>query len=338
MPPPRYTSLRTKTELAAANRGFLDALKADANKRAKQTIGTPGGSSLLDTWYAPETDLWVAPDILHNRTWNALGNGDPFSFAKVAPTLEINFPLVHGSSTTAGCALRDDHGVTCFAHTGGVAGGKKGVGKSAFLTYHPLTERVLVDGKAKDLYLLGDLSAPDALAANVSDFARAVADFKAGVDSGQRTPAEDPSFQPEFEGTTEYEVSGTTRVATYTHGRVVNRLYQELKRRRVVAHRTRAVDLFSRPSVTQRGVIFEVKTSTDTQALYTCVGQLVLNAPDDEWKKVAVVPAPVPGSVHARLTAVGVTVLPYDPGPRPLFPTIDALLSSLRAEPLRRGQ
>lgn len=329
---PTYQTLRSKGDLKRANDGFLKALTKRATKPRVHAIGTRGGSSPLMTWYSPSIDLWVAPDILDNRTWNALGNGDPFASTKgVAPTLEINFPLVAGSSSTAGLALADDYGVISFAHTGRIGGGKAGIGKARFREFHPWTEIVLVDGVPADLYMLGNLDDPDQLAANVSDFVKTVADLKAGVSQSNRTPPEASPFKPEFEGVAEYEVTEGTRRAVYAHGRVVNGLYQALKELGVPSQRTKAIDLFCLPTTSRHGAIFEVKTSTSTQAIFTCVGQLLLLAEERSWMKVAVLPTPVPSKVAADLEAIGVTVLPYtlDTGRDPVFHDLSLVVDEL---------
>lgn len=160
----RFRTLRTAAELARANQAFVGALKEHATRRRRQTIGTAGGSKDLMTWHLPGLDMWIAPDVIHNRTWNALGVGDPFAKSKVPPALEINFPLRARSSATAGMALLDERGVLAFAHFGRVGGGRPGIGKASFTAHHPVTETAIVDGKDRDLYLLGDLADPGRLA------------------------------------------------------------------------------------------------------------------------------------------------------------------------------
>ena len=223
--------------------------------------------------------------------------------------------------------LIDGEGEISVSHTGRAGGGKPGVGKSAFRQYHPYFDMVLVDGKQCELYLLGSLGAADELAANVADFVRTIRAFKTGTTT--LSPPIKPAFKPEFEGATTYTVTAK-RTATYTHGPIVNALYRELSSHGIPAGRTVAIDLFAESSTKYSGVIFEAKTSADTQSVYTCIGQLMYLAPDDMWKKVAVLPKQIDDASAKRLEELGIYVLRYDlpVSGVPSF-NIDALLDAL---------
>lgn len=304
-----FKKVGEKKAIAQANTAFQKVFQDRATKKATQNIGTPGGSDKLMTWYSVPLGVWIAPNVLSNRYWNAFGCGDPFVGTKVAPVLELNPPLETGSSNTATLLLIDDEGEIAVAHTGRAGGGKPGVGKFAFRQYHPYFDTVLVDGKQRELYLLGSLGAADELAANVADFVRTVRDFKTGTTTP--SPPIKPAFKPEFEGATTYTVTAN-RTATYTHGRIVNALYRELSSHGISAGRTVAIDLFAESSAKYSGVIFEAKTSADTQSVYTCIGQLMYLAPNVMWKKVAVLPTEIDDTLVKRLDELGIYVLRYD--------------------------
>lgn len=333
MTPMRFTSMRTPRDLAGANRAFLDVFHTRASRARTHTIGTAGGSVVTRTWHLPALDLWVASQRLHNRTWNALGIGDPFAKSAVAPVMELNFPLKAGAANTAGVALRDERGATVFGHTGRVGGGKPGVGMSAFKAFHPMTADILVDDAPRDVYLLGSDAQPERLVANVSEFTHMVDDFKQGARSSAQHPPLAREFRPEFEGVAEYTLSATDRAATYTHGRVINALYRTLRERGIHAQRTRLIDLFASPTRTHEGVIFEAKTWCDTQSVYTCVGQLTLLPPDRRWQRVAVLPSPVTPRLAAALGDVGIFVLEYEltgPAASVTFANLTKLVRRLR--------
>ena len=325
-----YEVVGSATALAAGNKKFLKIFKDRSDRNQKQVIGTPGGSDLLMTWFSKALDLWVAPNILHNRYWNAFGCGDPFLTTKVAPTAEINPPLAAGSSSTATLFLKNRRGTIDVAHTGRAGGGKKGVGKTTFFAYHPLHQQVLVDGKLRDLYVLGSLDEPDELAKNVADFVRTIRNFKDGVVQAVAAPPTKPAFRPEFAGTTTYQVA-SNRTASYTHGRVINSLYEQLGAAGISAFSSPQIDLFTTPTKTYRGAIFEAKTGTDTQSIFTCIGQLMYLPPSADWKKIAVLPEPVKPSVKTRLGELGIRVLEYvrpDIGP-PVFADLQQLVVDL---------
>jgi hypothetical protein len=329
-----YATVGDKNSLAKANKAFLKVFQDRSSASAKQTIGTPGGSVQLATWFSADLDTWVAPDVLANRYWNAFGYGDPFVRSKVAPTVEINPPLAAGTSKTATLILRNQDGEFEIAHTGGAGGGKTGIGMNAFKAFHPSYETVIVDGKARDLYMLGALADEDDLAANVADYVKVVRDFKAGPTSSKAPPFKKP-FKPEFDGTTTFAVS-TNRSATYRHGRVVNALHADLARRNVAAHRTTEIDLYAEAEATRRGVIFEAKSAPDTQSVYTCIGQLAYNCPVAAWIKVAVLPEHAPSKIVARLQHLEIFVLSYSMPATgvPRFTNLDELMNVLAIAPV----
>lgn len=328
--PSRYELVGSAHVLAEANKEFLKVFKDRSQKHQKQTIGTPGGSSLLMTWFSPSLDLWVAPNTLDNRYWNAFGCGDPFIGTKVAPTVEINPPLAAGTSSTATLFLKNSDGAIEVTHTGRAGGGKKGVGKTTFFAYHPLHEKVIVGGKPRDLYMLGSLDEPDELAKNVADYVRTIRNYKDGVPATTMAPPTKPAFRPEFAGTTTYQVT-SRRTASYTHGRVINSLYAQLGALGIASFSSPQIDLFTTATAAQRGAIFEAKTATDTQSIFTCVGQLMYLPPAVDWKKIAVLPGPVKPSVKTRLDELGISVLEYvlpDVG-EPTFTSLPQLATDL---------
>jgi hypothetical protein len=95
--------------------------------------------------------------------------------------------------------------------------------------------------------------------------------------------------------------------------------------------RTVSIDLYASPTSRRGGIIFEAKTSTDTQSIYTCVGQLMLLTPGPGWAKVAVLPQPVATHVKTCLGEIGVRILSYDlPATgSPQFPDLPALIDGI---------
>ena len=70
--------------------------------------------------------------------WCGFGVENPYHVKNFSFTCEINPPNLGIDKQLAGLFVRSDNGTTYLAHSGGVAGGKLGVGRTAFLKYYGL--------------------------------------------------------------------------------------------------------------------------------------------------------------------------------------------------------
>lgn len=147
-----------------------------------------------DVCYVERLDLWHATERLENRWWNGFGFGDPEAVPSLTIVAEVN-PSFDGSRRSAGAFLRDTKGNTWLAHTGRVGGGKKGVGKTAFLdTFSGSVQTV--DGY--DYVVIGRIDAKDFLD-KLAAFVRTVHTFKAGVGNEEMESSDDGEEEEENE-------------------------------------------------------------------------------------------------------------------------------------------
>ena len=256
-----------------------------------------------------------------SKFWNAFGLFDPSS-ARQEIAVEINIST--GERRTAGAFGRDADGRYYLLHNGGVGGGRVGIGQASFLAWlNPDPVDVIDDdGRVRPMILVAEL-ASERLAQRIEKFVSSVRDFKAAQASGalnQPGFAEVASgwraYLREFSGRKTGSIRANLDYVSY-HGDVVHALKNDLERsERSGAHITnsRLIDLLIRrgDSLTD---VFEVKTSTDRQSLYTALGQLLVHASgDDEARRHLVIPngEALPPDISTALRVNGIALRRFE--------------------------
>jgi hypothetical protein len=202
---------------------------------------------------------------------------------------EINPPKASIDRRCAGLFVRDADGVIYVTHSGKIGGGRKGIGKSAFLSnYRGARETVgWPDGSDSEVIVIGRIDGAR-LAAQVADFIREVQRFKASVAGGGKptvdqeprsTEPVEPQFSKEFSGTRRgYRVSSKIE-AHCDHGVIVNALVSALQKLggfAVANDRNR--DLYIHGRGGEMKVLFEVKTDVTSGTIYQAIGQLLYHS------------------------------------------------------------
>ena len=128
-------------------------------------------------------------------------------------------------------------------------------------------------------------------------------------------PTVNPSdaFTPEFAGTrTPYSLRGVIE-ANADHGLVVDALKEAVEQIGHLARNDVARDLYVIGEDRRIQFLFEVKTDTTTQPIYTAVGQLLLNgrARDKATRMILVVPREPKPKTRDALQSIGIGVLNY---------------------------
>lgn len=282
-------------EDAKEKRAAQAALEARIHERLAhqgvRNIGYPSGNTNEVLYANTSGDLWAA-FAKHDkapvpRQWNAFGVFDSKRQAQVI-TVEINVPTAGNSARVAGFFARDPVNDRVYLmHDGSVGGGKPGVGRSAFLywTKAQTVDVVRSDGVVRTGIIVGAVEVDD-FVSRLRRFVNQVRRFKVDVGAGKLdTPevgeaiAEWETFSSESPGRRQGQRSSTIDYVSY-HGEVVERLFEEREARRRTSEKVannRLIDLYVR----RDGVmteIYEVKTSTDRQAIYTAIGQLITHS------------------------------------------------------------
>jgi len=164
---------------------LLEGLLSQALPRMMPfTAGRRGASHALivhtdgDLWYGAR----LVPEHSPIRYWNAFGlmsNDPPTSII-----VEINFPLYAVDRRVSGMFANDcATGTTLLLHRGGIGGGRRGIGKRAFLDWYRRRRRGRLVAVAEggpsptEAILIGSVGRRE-LVEGLYDFVHDVQDFK----------------------------------------------------------------------------------------------------------------------------------------------------------------
>ncbi|WP_417816195.1 hypothetical protein [Thalassospira alkalitolerans] len=315
-------------------------------------VGFPSGSVELDFSTFGDGRMYYAfrdmeEEGNRRKFWNTFGIYDE---KKNNQNIVFEACILKDSPAcdVAGFLAEDvDNGVVYLMHSGGVAGGYPGVGKTNFRAYQSEKHRRLVDvmheGKVhRDGYVIGRIDTKS-IVERVWSFLLDVREFKdfmrteegqlwASSESSSRYVNHDPelSSHDDIENENdrdEYSVEGRGKrrripvgSADYVsyHGDIVDALKRHIERRLSIGHmviNTVKVDL----CVSQDGIwseVFEVKTSSGRQSIYTALGQVLThscNPKCENPKRWLVIPNGdnLPSDIRRSLKAYKVDVLSF---------------------------
>lgn len=321
------------SELESAQSVLKTVIVDASSEHAEVAVGFRGGTKRVQAFWCPEHDLWVSLERETNRFWNAFGIGSPFEqAAPISISVEINPPLAGLQRRVQGVFARDDAGSLYLLHRGGIGGGRKGIGKTEFLRHYTRLSPVvnINDGRdASSSAIVVAVLVDPAAVAEVSAFVHSVARFKHEVVSGVTRESVEPApgYRQEFVGTKTIPAREEILVVS-RHGAVVDRLWRLLEKAGYAVANDRWRDLFTKDQESD-GLLFEVKSSSDRQSLYTAVGQLMIHSAGSAVRRIAVIPSDIPLELRADIVACGIEVLLYDwKDGVPTFNSIESVLAS----------
>ena len=297
-----------KKRKASAQATLERNLKEQLKRQGLCNIGFPGGNFNRVVYSNGDGDLWAAfkklpaeakPKVPRYANYFGIYSS---SSASQTIVVEINVPTETNTREVRGFFAEDsDNGVLFLMHSGGVGGGRFGVGKSAFLVWSraKLIDVTDEDGRAQQGIAVGRLDDPN-LAERIFAFVRRVDSFKKAVAAGgletpefKRNVEEFDTYNKEFSGRKKGIKGGAFEYVTY-HGDIVEQLFSERKRRLTEGEQilnNSLIDLFVKKAgkLTE---VYEVKTGAGRQLLYTAIGQLMTHGTTgvDDVSKFLVIP------------------------------------------------
>ncbi len=146
------------------------------------TVGYQGGNEPATVQRFPALKFWARlyPQNQGNGYWCGFGIVNLHKVKNLKFTCEINPPYTGLDRQRAGLFVQSDNGTIYLAHSGGVAGGKPGVGRTAFLKYYGLETLDKVhwpDQQVTEHIIIAALDDPE-LFQQVAAFVYRVAEFK----------------------------------------------------------------------------------------------------------------------------------------------------------------
>ncbi len=147
----------------------------------ERQVGSLGGSADATLRWFPEQGFWaMEPQRMETRYWCAFGVEDPHDVSSVSITVEINLPTEGTDRRCGGVFVRSNNGTLYLAHSGGIGGGRVGVGKAAFLTFYgdETSDTVTWPNKQTAEYLILGALDEDDFRQSIADFVHKVAAFR----------------------------------------------------------------------------------------------------------------------------------------------------------------
>ena len=287
-----------KNEISKCQKEFASALKKDLSNKERLTIGFQGGNFDNEVFY--NNDIWYstifldADDVKIVRYWNGFGLGKREDGNQII-VVEINPPFSGATKQVAGLFAKDERTGDYFVlHRGRIGGGRKGIGKETFKSWYRGKWVEVYDelGNQEEAILIGSLNSKK-LSVKIRDFVKEVAKFKQEVATGKNSRSAKNinkrlSFDPEFHGSKKGKRKSKFEYESY-HGLVVNSLDEQVESNSSTFN-TSLIDLAVQKK-DKLVKIYEVKTLSDRQSIYTGIGQLMFHSyGNDKIEKVLVLP------------------------------------------------
>lgn len=315
---------------------FKRVLKKACKEKINCTIGFHGASQQLKAYYSDTLDFWFAPrrDV-ETRYWNAFGLGKPTNKGSNSIVVEINFPI-EGINRRIGGAfglpeINKGKEEVLVLHRGKIGGGKIGVSKELFCNNYRDELIIATDGETESEFcFIGSIES--------KQFPQQVKNFISEINRIKSSTEQTPDFSKllnfkfidESFGTSKIKKDATV-IIERTHGIVVNTLADILENRGYKVGNDRNRDLFIHKNRNIR-TIFEIKTGSSTQDLYSSVGQLLIYSIPikSPINLVLVFPEKVTAPVTRRLNELGIRIVYYSwKADKPHFRNLDSVLAEV---------
>ena len=303
-----------RKEIIRLHKQLIKTIRQQFDTKINCTVGFPSGSFEDNVAYSSTLDIWYSHFEHDNRFWNGFGIGRPIESSGNSLVGEINFPYEGINRRIAGAFGKETNGNILVLHRGRIGGGSPGVGKNVFVDNFRGDQVIALDGEIENNFcVVGELNS-SIFPLQVADFINEIRRVKEFIKTGSSFDFEDLNnfqFTDEQSGQTTHQRQGET-IRNRTHGIVVNALADELLQRGLTFGNDVNRDLFvyRKQKIT---TIFEIKTTSSTQNIYTAVGQLIIYSIPikTEVKLFIVLPEKLNNVVETRLARLGIEPLYY---------------------------
>ncbi|HEX3429393.1 MAG TPA: hypothetical protein VHT03_00790 [Rhizomicrobium sp.] len=317
-----FTLVESEREKVKVQRQLIRELaKAWNNKQLRIVMWRPTAEELRIQhndryWFA---SVAPRPDSPVPKYWNSFGAYHQNGNLRIG--VEINIPTTTNSRRIAGFFARNAEAI-CLMHDGSVGGGSEGVGREGFLSWSESSLVKVMDsnGSARPgiaIAVLGSRTLGD----DVARFIELAVNFRRAVQRGELKTVDSRRRQREFK---EYydEFSGTKRRGAMLeveyisrHGDIVRAL-RDWRETQGLGGASFTKNPYIDLGVLQNGKLeelYEVKTSSDRQCLYTAIGQVTVHVSNSAAKRYIVLPSDgdIPSDIAKALGRDSIEVLRF---------------------------
>lgn len=327
------TLVESRRDKISAQKKFAYYLQTAWAQRERRLVVWRPNSKVLNV--AHNGSFWFAvvpprKDQATPRYWNSIGKYQANGGLQIS--VEINIPIESDSRLVSGFFARDEQtGRIYLMHDGSVGGGRLGIGRESFLAWSGAKLVPVEDsaGKAR----LGIIVTPiesKRIGVHLASFAQTVFDFKNAV---VHSEADRPAAQESKKTYSDYfrEFSGKKkgqRAQDFEyisrHGDIVHAL-SEWRKAHIPSKRGRSIERIVKDAHIDLGIanasgrlteLYEVKTNTDRQTLYTAIGQIKVHEAVgvENLQRFVVLPShsKIPNDVNRAIKRLKIQILRFD--------------------------
>lgn len=316
------TPLTKMSEIVEAYKVFNRRMKK-GGREILCTVGYKGGSFEGNVCWQGDVGIWLHldPEFASNRYWCAFGTEEAIKQSNLSITCEINIPYKSINRRVAAVFACDEEGNRYICHSGKVGGGRKGIGKTAFLDSFQGGDQIVglswPDGVETQSIMIGNIDSKELLA-QIAHFVHQVDSFKRAVVTGKKPSppgraVTNDTFSPEFSGEKKsYSPSEIIR-SQCNHGTIINALQKKLEDSGMKACNDSKHDLYVVDDAGHMKILFEAKTELSSGSIYSAIGQLMYNGAVQASlpRRVLVVPGKPEPQTARVLACLGIEILVY---------------------------
>lgn len=319
--------LESERDISKAQQKLERSIRRDFPKRATKDIGYPGGTNYGARVFT-NGHFWFWSGDANKKNESSPRRLNWFGLfhegGGLNISVEVNVPYKGRNGKVAGFFARDNEtGSIYLMHSGGVKGGKKGVGKYAFLAWsgERLVRVADSNGGVRDAIVVMPIEGKSAIRSAIR-YVDTIARFKQAVRDGETDTPEFKSKQKELEdffseprGRRKGKISGQFDYLS-RHGDVVDALYLWRKSKsrdkggRLVKSVLIDLGVSKKIELTE---VYEVKTAADRSNVYTAIGQLMTHGISKKCRRIMVLPhkEPIAPDLKEALDRLGIELMHF---------------------------
>lgn len=293
MPFAHFEVVTEVSDIAALNAKLSDSLKKAFPHKERRELTYPAGHHTGTVFFENASGQkvrgWSPITRDPERHANHLLFGEPGTTSWLELAVQLNFPKKSYKRTYAGAFVRDESGRFFVAHRGKLTRGKAGLAKEQVLSHFSTCVTAIDKNKTTRVILIADIEDPN-LVDKLFKFAYEAREAANKIADGvldEKLPKKDTkhlntkektailsAYFDEYSGESIIKTSKSSGTRVVRHGAIVSALAESLSEAGFLK-KSQAIDL----AVVHEdsASLYEVKTSADTQSVYTAVGQLLIH-------------------------------------------------------------